>query len=255
MKVWFERVGWAHPEKWPELANRILQFVRSVTEKPYSLVSACEEFTVHTKGMQSAFLSPILNALLPSEFLIVNSKTLKTLAKLSGTRFDAKLNSYPRSNEAQRQLIQKLHEDFASVGDDFLPSDVFDAFAHWLVALRTVKVEEDDTTADLDSFDLQSPAVAEAWFERQFPDQTTRRKCAAFLATAIERAHPLGADRWRVTLRKPRLRLVVGKLIAIHLASDMVRIGVIPGHLSPLEANWRRQDIGPANTTRTLRPG
>jgi len=85
----------------------------------------------------------------------------------------------------------------------------------------------------MDSFDRQSPAVAAAWFARQFPDETIRTKCQTFFATAIERAHPLGADRWRVTLRKPRLRLVVGKLIALHLASDKVRIGVIPGHLTP----------------------
>jgi hypothetical protein len=229
VKVWFESIGWAHPEKWPELANRILQFVRTVTDKPDSLLPACEEFSLHMKGMQSAFLSPILNAVLPSEFLIVNSKTLKTLAMLSGTRFDAKLNSYPRSNQAQRDLIEELRDDFASLGDEFLPSDVFDAFAHWFVALRSAKSEEDDT---MDSFDRQSPAVAAAWFARQFPDETIRTKCEPLFATAIERAHPLGADRWRVTLRKPRLRLVVGKLIALHLASDKVRIGVIPGHLT-----------------------
>ncbi len=253
VKVWFESVGWAHPEKWPELANRILQFVRSVTENPKTLITACEEFSSHTKGMQSAFLSPILNALRPSEFLIVNSKTLKTLDGLAGTRFDAKLNSYPRSNEAQRRLIDKFHDDFASVGDAFLPSDAFDAFAHWFVALRSIKSEEGEPTTDLDSFDRQSPAVAAAWFARQFPDQTIRTKCAAFFATAIERAHPLGADRWRVTLRKPRLRLVVGKLIAIHLASDMVRVGVIPSHLPP-EVKRQLEEAGHWSREHTTNP-
>ncbi len=236
VRLWFERAGWASPEKWPELAARVLQFVRSVNQSPEKLIAACEEFSMHTKGVQSAFLSPILNALRPSEFLIVNSKTLKTLTELSGTKLDSKLNSYPRSNAAQRQLLNDFQAEFTSIGDGFLPGDIFDAFAHWFVALRS-----SDTTGSL-------PGIAEEWFARKFPDQTVRQRCETFLANSIEQAHPLGIDRWRVILRKPALRLVVGKLVAFHLAADRVRIGLIPGTLSTEtrhkieeSGHWRRE--------------
>jgi hypothetical protein len=237
VKLWFEKAGWASPEKWPELANRVLQFVRSVNENSEGLAAACEEFSMHTKGVQSAFLSPILNALRPSEFLIVNSKTLKTLAKISGPRFDSKLNSYPSSNAAQKELLKEVQGEFTSIGDGFLPGDILDAFAHWFVAIRPVKTNQDD---DLDRL---SPDVAAAWFARKFPDEIVRRRCETFLVSAIEQAHPLGTDRWRVILRKPALRLVVGKLVAFHLAADRVRIGLIPGHLSA-EVRHRLEEVG-----------
>jgi hypothetical protein len=246
VKLWFEKAGWASPEKWPELASRVLQFVRSVNENPQNLVAACEEFSLHTKGVQSAFLSPILNALRPSDFLIVNSKTLKTLARMSGHRFDFKLNSYPGSNGAQKELLETLKGEFASIENGFLPGDVFDAFAHWFVAIRS-KAKQDE------ELDRLSPEVAAEWFARKFSDETVRRKCEAFLASAIERAHPLGVDRWRVTLRKPRVRLIVGKLVAIHFGADHIRIGLIPERLAA-ETKRRIEETGHWRREHTTTP-
>ena len=100
-----------------------------------------------------------------------------------------------------------------------------------------------DAGDELNSNDRKSAEFASAWFARQFPDPTLRRKCAMFLARGLEVAHSKGANRWRIGLKNRRLRLVVGKLVAIQLASDSIRIGVIPNHLSP-EIKRRLDEVG-----------
>jgi hypothetical protein len=162
-------VGWARPEDWPRVAKRIFEFVLTVSQSPESLAASCETFVADTKGVQSAFLSPILNALRPTEFLVVNSKTLKTLARVGGMRFKAKLNSYPRSNSAALRLVDEFRDDFAGV-PGFLAGDVFDAFCQWFVALRPSGADDDEELAtDVDAVDRQSPDYARDWFTHQFP--------------------------------------------------------------------------------------
>ncbi|MEK6323246.1 MAG: hypothetical protein AABN33_16520 [Acidobacteriota bacterium] len=96
---------------------------------------------------------------------------MKTLAEISGTSFDAKLNSYPSSNAAQRQLLENFQAEFTSISDGFLPGDIFDAFAHWFVAIRS-----NETTG-------KSPDVAAAWFARKLFESA---RAAEFLRAALE---------------------------------------------------------------------
>ena len=61
-------VGWTKPDDWPVFAQHILKFVRPLPTIPEP-VESMREIAAKTKGVQSAFLSPILNALNPDDIL------------------------------------------------------------------------------------------------------------------------------------------------------------------------------------------
>lgn len=109
VRSWFERSGWTQPSDWPSIASAILTFVRTCERAPGDLGRACAEFTSlpYTKGFQSGMLSPILNALRPDEFLIVNGKSRATINYFARTSFTTQLSEYADLNTAGRQLVRQ----------------------------------------------------------------------------------------------------------------------------------------------------
>ena len=96
--------------------------------------SECQAFLENpkTKGMQAGFLSPILNALDPDHFIVVNSKPKDLINYLAGTSFTAKLDDYPKINEVGLKLIDELKDIITEADAPGLhPTDLFDAFSHW----------------------------------------------------------------------------------------------------------------------------
>ena len=172
IRTWFENVGWTKPEDWPLIARHILTFVVTVNNEPENLSEACDEIAAKTKGVQSAFLSPILNALNPAAFVIVNSKTLKTLKALWGLQFKAKITSYPRSNAAALELVEVHFDRLAEIRPGATAGDVLDAFCHWYISLREKDKEngKDHEEFAVDSVDRESPEFAREWWRRTFPD-------------------------------------------------------------------------------------
>ncbi|HXG69001.1 MAG TPA: DUF262 domain-containing protein [Gemmatimonadaceae bacterium] len=230
VKAWFEGAGWAAAGDWPFIAKQIFDFVNNVVAGPQTLDSACEAFASQTKGMQSAFLSPILNALRPDDFCVINSKVLRVLKELTGQQFKAKINSYPQSNRAVQEFVREHRVELSELRPDIRAGDLFDTFSHWYVALR--EKQQDDTggeegIADLSALDRQSAHFAEDWFLQQFPDAETRAFIAAVLAQIVERLHPHGAARWGITLQRRRVRVNAGRLVAFHLSPRTVRIGLV----------------------------
>ena len=234
--LWFENVGWTKPGEWPVLARHIFDFVIQATQDPSRLAEACGEIVATTKGVQSAFLSPILNAQNPDAFLIVNSKTLKTLKEVWGLVFKAKATSYPRSNEAALSLIGNLRGRLQSIRPDVAPGDVLDAFCHWYVALRD-KVQENNKLPSVDSLDRQSPEFAREWWERTFPDAQQRDLLIHVLADAISCVHPHGPARWGITLMRRSLRLNVGRVLALKFRAQTVEFGFVSGNISSMLAS------------------
>jgi hypothetical protein len=141
VRTFFERAGWTKSEDWPKVAEAILHFVRRVVEDPSQLASACAGFSAlpYSKGLQMGFLTPILNALRPKEFLILNAKSRSVINYFAWTSHQNSLTEYPALNETGHNLIEEF---VGRVDKDQVPagvrdSDLFDMFCHWLVAIRS----------------------------------------------------------------------------------------------------------------------
>lgn len=132
-------------------STTILGFVRRAVEDPTQLAAACEEFAAlpYSKGFQMGFLTPALNALRPDDFLIVNSKSRAVINYFAETSYPNGLTEYPTLNEAGHYLIKEYVGELDSDGalGGIRHSDMFDAFSHWLIAIRNFnpKAEQFDT--------------------------------------------------------------------------------------------------------------
>lgn len=110
LRKWYETQGWTDPDDWPDVAQAILDFVRRCNDRPEALEAACKAFDdlPYTTGFQTGMLTPILNALRPEEFLLINNKSRKTINYLAGTSHSQKLREYPETNATGWALIQEL---------------------------------------------------------------------------------------------------------------------------------------------------
>lgn len=138
MKKKIEGAGWVKPESWPKVAEIIFNLVKNSYYSPSDFETYCKEFSdsEYSKGFQSGTISPILNALLPQHFAIVNNKTLKTLMALTGEKYHQPLWDYPRSNKIAFKCGAILNEIVMIPEFSKMPTDLFDMFCHWYVAIR-----------------------------------------------------------------------------------------------------------------------
>jgi hypothetical protein len=139
IKEWFEGAGWTRAEDWPKIARAILRFVTSCADDPGSLEAACSDFVAmpYTKGFQTGQMSPILSAINPDCFLVINNKSRKVINYLTGRNFKQPLTNYAAANEAGRALVVQLSSFMQEMAKtDNRPSDLFDIFCHWLVAVK-----------------------------------------------------------------------------------------------------------------------
>lgn len=133
---WFEATGWTQAEDWPKVATAVLSFLLRCAETPSEIDSACREFVSqpYTTGLQTGMLTPMLNALRPDEFLIINNKSRRIINYFVGSSFRQQLTDYPAANAAGRGLIAELQDRMRDLSQsDARPADLFDMFCHWLV--------------------------------------------------------------------------------------------------------------------------
>lgn len=156
----FEGSRWTKPEDWPHVAQAILRFVYRCNNDPLELQASCEEFagSPYSTGFQMGTLTPILNALRPDDFMLINKKPRQTINYFAGTSYSPKLTEYPAINAAGRELIQRLsgvmHRfDVPEIRD----TDLFDMFSHWLVAEK--KFFDPTATRRPESAEPVSPPV------------------------------------------------------------------------------------------------
>ncbi|MFM7407214.1 MAG: McrB family protein [Cuspidothrix sp.] len=139
IKEWFEGAKWAKSEDWDQIAIAIFNFIRSCNDKPKELLNYCMEFSqlYCSKGFQMGMLTPILNALQPNKFLLINNKSRKLINYFANTSYGNKLTDYPTINNTGRNLIQELAQDMHQVGVPAIrDDDLFDMFCHWLIAIK-----------------------------------------------------------------------------------------------------------------------
>jgi len=228
---------WIATEDFPKAARAILDFVKRCVNNPARLAEACAEFDAipYIKGMQTSTLTPILNAIRPDDFAIINSKPLDLLEYFTGVSYSPKLTDYPASNAAALGLIAEVADDMLRIAgrESVPPSYLFDAFAYWLVVERkyfeegeTVVVAEpvDETVATIDD----RVEFVRRRFEQFYPDENVRRMCADMLADAIVHAHALETGNWSCTYRKDKqlIRLNVGRYYAFDLRPGRVDLPI-----------------------------
>ncbi|MEH2124544.1 McrB family protein [Nostoc sp.] len=139
IKKWFEGALWAKSEDWPNIAQAIFNFIRHCNQNPTLLREACKEFSElpYTQGLQTEMLTPILNALRPDDFLLINNKSRQVINYFTDKSYSQKLTEYPAVNTTGQKLIQELVPDMRQTGvPSMRDDDLFDMFCHWLVAVK-----------------------------------------------------------------------------------------------------------------------
>lgn len=138
-KEWFQRSGRAKPSDWPLIAKAILNFVRCCTGEPDQLSTACTGFynLAYCRGFQSGTLSPILSALRPHEFLLINNSSRQVVNYFTDKCFNQGLIDYPDTNALGQHLIEEVAEELRQPGMPRLrEGDLFYMFSHWLVSVK-----------------------------------------------------------------------------------------------------------------------
>jgi 5-methylcytosine-specific restriction enzyme B len=139
IKEWFEGAGWTKSEDWSKIAQAIFNLVCRCNNYPNQLAEACKEFSKldYSKGFQIGMLTPILNALRPDDFLLINKKSRPVINYFTGKSHNPRLTDYAAINATGKTLIAELAPHMRQSG---IPSmrddDLFDMFCHWLVAVK-----------------------------------------------------------------------------------------------------------------------
>ena len=132
---------------WPVVYRRLFEFVMRCIEDPTALDHECEDFATFpsAKGFQSGMLSPILSALRPQAFLVVNRKSLRAINHWCHLSLSTRLSEYPSANAAGLRLLSQAGAILSPADSaDALPCDMFDCFCHWLWAEKKYWQEDGD---------------------------------------------------------------------------------------------------------------
>ncbi len=139
IRKWYEARRWSGRVDWPQIARAILKFVQRCNRYPDELATACFEFAQlpYTKGFQTGTLTPILNALQPDRFALLNNKARRVLNYATGANFSQALTDYPAANTALFQLIEELTRPVPPAAlANTNAGDLFDLFCQWLVSVK-----------------------------------------------------------------------------------------------------------------------
>jgi hypothetical protein len=131
----FAGAGWIEEDQWPAVGRGLFEFVLRCDGYAPDLWQACEAFLAQPggKGFTSGMLSPILNALKPDDFVVVNASGRAVLNHFWGCSLSASLADYAMGNRSAHALLAALagplsHEAFEGVHR----SDLFEGFCHWI---------------------------------------------------------------------------------------------------------------------------
>lgn len=164
VKGWFEAAGWVDPPDWPEISQAIFKFVRTVHDDPSSLRSACDSFAKsdYNTGFQQGMLTPILSALRPWRMALVNNKSRGVINHFLDLSYSQGIDDYPDLNTAAHYLIDCLRQELGQVlPSGVTPEDGFDAFTHWLVAIRRYRLGREQVW----KISVSGPEEWDAWVE------------------------------------------------------------------------------------------
>ena len=138
VKTKMEGIKWIKANEWPDVSGIVFNFIENAINDPGKLPDLCEDFSRHNlRGFQSGTLSPILSALKPEEFNIVNKKPITVMKWLRGKSFSRNIEDYPKINDEIKAFIKRNRDILSDpLLNEIKPEDVFDMFCHWMVAVK-----------------------------------------------------------------------------------------------------------------------
>lgn len=139
VKEWFEGAGWVKADNWPKIVGAILKFIERCEKDPGQLGEACNEFkdSPYSKGFQTGMLSPILNAINPDDYFLVNINPQKVINYFTGNKYTTGFRDYPEINKTAHMIIEQMGDDIEKANPpDMRNADLFDAFCPWIVAFK-----------------------------------------------------------------------------------------------------------------------
>lgn len=141
IKSWFENAPHikAAPKAWPTIAAALLRFVRRCVDHPEQLDAACAEFVAlpQARGFQTGMLTPILNALSPTKFALVNNKSREVASFLLEQKLSGNIEDYASTNAAVHSITDEMRQVLTrDLEANLSEGDRFDMFCHWLVAVK-----------------------------------------------------------------------------------------------------------------------
>ncbi len=138
VKPKMEGIKWVKASEWSDVSGIVFNFIENVINDPEKLSDFCEDFSRHNlRGFQAGTLSPILNALKPGVFNLVNKKPITVMKWLTGRDFSRSITDYPEINNQIKDFINRNRAILSDTSlTEIKPEDVFDMFCHWMVAVK-----------------------------------------------------------------------------------------------------------------------
>lgn len=151
IKKWFQNLGRQKAENWPMVANEIISFIEKCIDNSSDLEKNCQEFSKskYSIGFQTGMVTPILNALKPDEYILINNKSRAMFNYFTDSKYSQKIIDYPKLNTLAKQFILEIEPDISSIEN--VPAiafvDLVDIFSHWLVTIKKFKFSGFDELA------------------------------------------------------------------------------------------------------------
>lgn len=131
----FERRGWVNEGEWPHAAREIFRFIHNSLTDPANLEEHCNAFAEGTYvcGMQCGYLTPVLEAVKPRLYAVVNPRTVKAVQKIFGLKLTTGVARYPEANAFISALMKELGDELTirSGLTRFPPVRLFNLFCWW----------------------------------------------------------------------------------------------------------------------------
>ena len=139
----YERRGWIRKKEWSSVARDIFRFIHNALDDPSNLAAHCDAFSSipYIKGMQSGMLTPILEAVRPKRYGVINPRLVKVLTHVLGEKFTTNIAHYPKVNETSVALIKEIGSDLTerSGVKRFSPIRLFNLFSWWAIERSALK--------------------------------------------------------------------------------------------------------------------
>ncbi len=162
IRVWFEGAKWVQPHQWPDVGIAIVDFLQTALDG--DLEAACQRFSeIPVWGFQGGIVSPILNALDPGRFSIVNKKPVDALNHFAGAGAHTGIHEYPRVNRqvfAFCGIVAEMAAGHSAV-EGLTPWEIGDTFCHWVVSVK----KQTQTKKKLRFFKIAPGREANLWEE------------------------------------------------------------------------------------------
>ena len=139
IKEWFKNSGWNEQRNWRQIARAILDFLQQCNEDPNQLPEACARLLQlpYFQKCPAVMLVPILNALQPYRFLLLNHKSLSTINYFTNKNYSSELADCPPANASGQIFMSALAAAYKKFTAEALAEwELFELFCHWLVSIE-----------------------------------------------------------------------------------------------------------------------